>query len=785
MHEAGLSSSVAQRRLREYGPNRIPEKKTSALAKALQWLKSPIAVMLVLASVLSFVIHHTFDGYFILALMMVNFAISFVQERKADTAIAKLNARLVTVVRTYRDGHETRIPSGDLVPGDVIALSNGEVVPADATVIDSHNFTVNEAVITGESFPKEKPAETGVYSGSFVTTGKATLKITATGRHTYFGKTVFLVERVRKTSLLEQDILRISRFLSLLSIGAVVILTVFFLFRHLPLADLVTLDLSLMIAGIPVSLPTVMTLVIEFGVLSLAKKSAIVRRLSALEDFANVNLLLTDKTGTLTKNEIRIQTVKPYGPVTKKELVEYAYYCASQDESGPINLAILAEAKSQGIEGHDRVVDFIPADSERKRSFAIVETGPDQLSAVSVGAPQMIEQLCSLTARQRGLLHDDVDMLAMKGYRSLAVAVNEGSKLEREMRLCGLLVMADTLEENAASTIGFMRKKGIDVKIVTGDNRAISSEIAHSLNLPGRVVTRQELISVDFEHIDNDRFRDIAVFSEILPHDKYRIVRHAKKYYVVASTGDGINDLAALKEAHVGIAVKNAVDALKASADIVLLGSGIAVIKNAIIESRKIFARLYSYSVYRISESLRLILTITILGMIAQAYPLTPLQLILLAVLNDAPIISLAFNRVKVTSRPAAIKVRERFVLSTFFGLTGVLNSLLLYFFVTQVMHMPMAMIQTLYFLKLTVSGHMLIYVAHTKERWYRFLPSGEVIVATTVTQLIATGLASTGLLMPAALPVTWVVFIWIWAFFWMQFSEAMKILQQKLVADH
>ncbi len=293
--------------------------------------------------------------------------------------------------------------------------------------------------------------------------------------------------------------------------------------------------------------------------------------------------------------------------------------------------------------------------------------------------------------------------------------------------------------------------------MVTGDHRAIGERVAHELDMPPE-----------------------AVYAEVLPADKYRLVNEARKDYVVAVTGDGVNDVPALKASDVGIAVSNAVDALKSTADIVLLSSGIGVIRDAIIEARKIFLRLYSYSVYRISESFRLIITIVLMGIVYRVYPLSPIQLILLALLNDAPIISLAFNRVREAHQPATIDARARMRLSSLYGLVGVLNSFLFFYCATAFFHLEWGVVQTLFFLKLTVSGHLLIYVAHTEERWYKFLPSKAVVITTGVTQLIATGLALGGVFMASA-QWYWVAFVWVWAFFWMQVSELMKDIQKKL----
>ena len=278
-----------------------------------------------------------------------------------------------------------------------------------------------------------------------------------------------------------------------------------------------------------------------------------------------------------------------------------------------------------------------------------------------------------------------------------------------------------------------------------------------------------------------------------MPEDKLKLIERAQKDFTVAMAGDGVNDLPAVRRADVGIAVAKAVDALKGTADIVLLAPGIGVMQTALVEARKIFFRLYNYSIYRISESFRLIVTALVFGLIIKGFPLTPVQIILLAFLNDIPIITLAFDRVKRTDRPADLKPRERFTLGTLFGLVGVANSVLLYFFMADVFHVPLAIIQTAFFLKLTVSGHMLIYVAHTKERWWRFLPARSVIAATTLTQVCATALALFGIFV-APISLGLVVFVWLWAFFWMQVSEGMKIIESrfngprkgfKLVAQH
>ena len=778
--ENGLTSSQASQLLKQFGYNEIPEKKVNVFKKIAKNVISPIGIMLLFASLLSFTLQKTFDGCFILILLVLNIFITLWQESKADNAIKKLNEHLEQNVKVYRDNSWQTIPSRMLVPGDTIKIASGDVIPADGKIIQADHISINESAITGESLPKDKKENDVVFSGSFLATGIATIVISATGPHTNFGKTLFSVERVRKKSLLEKDIISISKFLTILSLIAVGILTTILFIRHESILELLTLDLSLIIAGIPISLPTVMTLIIEFGVLTLAKKNIIVRRLSALEDLANVNFLLTDKTGTLTNNAITIQDIYAYDGFTHIDVLMYAGIIAAEESDNPIDQAILKKITMIHAQiSQCTKSDFIPADSERKRSTLIGKKN-DKTITISMGAPQIIQELCTFDAPTKEKYMREVVTLAKGGYRTIAVAVADGEK-EEKMKIVGLLALSDTLRSDAKSVMQFLQENGIGAAIVTGDNQAIAANIAAQLGMGDKkIMVKNELTSEKLSGMQRMSFQEIAAFAEILPEDKFHLVEQAKKFFIVASNGDGVNDLPAIKAANVGIAVKNAVNALKATADIVLLSEGISVIRDALIESRKIFERIYTYSLYRISESLRLIATIAILGILYGTYPMTALQIILIALLNDIPIISLAFDKVKITNRPAKIEVKKRFILSSSYGIVGICTSLMLFFIVKNIWHLEWQVIQTMFFLKLTISGHMLIYVAHTKEHWWKFLPSKEVIWSTLVTQLIATSLAFSGFLMPGKLALWEVGFVWVWALCWMQVSELVKLFLQK-----
>lgn len=771
---AGLTTAEYQLRLQHYGPNRLEEHRQKLLVKILKWFVSPIALMLIAAAALSLIVGRVPDALFIGILILLNIGISFWHEHKADTAIEELRSKLSVQVRVFRDSAWSEVGAETLVPGDVIECSVGDLVPADASVIESKNVLINESVVTGESMPKEKEVGATLYSGSVVATGTLQAEVTKTGNATYFGSIVQSSTPIVRRSSLERDILSISRYLMTASLAAVVLLTLVLLVEHKALIDILLLDLSLLIAGLPVSLPTVMTLIISTGALLLARKQALVRRLAALEDLANVDLLLTDKTGTLTESDITVEKVQAYAPWTESDVIAFAAAGASQNPRNLLDHAIIECAKSRSIEIR-KLISSTPADSSRKRTTALVEWS-GKTYVVSSGTPPVIKGLATEYAKS---FDGDVENASKEGSRVIAVALRSDAHDEtdeHDMQLAGIIVLSDPLRADAADVLRFLGSEGIAVKMVTGDTTTTARRIAAELGLQGEVLDCRERNVIS--GISNDVFNGAGTFAEVLPEDKLALVKVARSGgRTIAVTGDGVNDLPALRNADVGIAVANAVDALKGTADIVLLSHGISVIRDALIEARNIFARLSSYATYRISESFRLVITVLVLGFLYANFPLTPVQLLLLALLNDIPIISLAFNRVKRGTRPANLHSKERFVLGTMFGLVGVANSLLLFFFMTSVLHLPWTLIQAAFFLKLAVSGHMLIYVAHTKERWWRFLPSGTVIAATTITQLTATLLVFFGVVVPAlSLPL--ILFVWIWAFFWMQISELVKPFQ-------
>ncbi|HSW81045.1 MAG TPA: HAD-IC family P-type ATPase [Candidatus Saccharimonas sp.] len=768
----GLTHQEAARRLANYGPNRVTAKRRGFLAKLGVKLRSPITIMLVVAAILSWIDGKYFDAGVVLFLLILNVGIEFWQEHRADASLAMLQQKLVVQSTVLRDDQWQQLPAEQIVPGDVVRVGVGDVVPADLRVEQATNAGIDQAALTGESLPVTKNVGDTAFSGSFVTTGQLAGTVTATSMHTRYGKILLAVQGAHKRSLLEQDVLRIARFLSYISVGAMVILDVVLVFwAKAPFTELLRLDLSLVIAGIPVSLPTVMALIINVGVIALSQKGAVVRRLSALQNFANVTLLLSDKTGTLTANKLSVANIIAYGDASKDDVLHLAATAAQQQVRSVIDDTIKAAANAK----HLKLIEVdhaVPADSVRKHNTAIVGN-----TAIASGAPfAVLKYIDAPTAVKEQCKHD-VAEAAKNGYRTLAIAHNRHGTAEKDMMLIGLLLLADEPRPSAKTAISFMRREGITVKMVTGDAQPIAQRVATDVGIAGAVAGRAEFYNT------TEWLHQHGGLAEALPEDKLALVKTSLPTNVVAVTGDGINDLPAMSAADVGIAVQGAVDAARSDADISLTRAGLSAIKDAILQARTIFARLYNYSVYRISESFRLVVSIALLGMMYGEFPLTALQIILIAFLNDIPIISLAYDRVNAPHRPAKINVRERFIKSTIFGLTGVANSVILFIIMNNVWHLSLAAIQTAYFLKLTVSGHMLIYVAHTEQKWWRFWPSKQVIIATSATQLLATALALFGWLV-AAIPLWLVIVVWAWSFLWMQIAEVTKrlTLGRKLV---
>ncbi len=764
----GLTSEKARQLLQQFGENALQEQRKNPLLKFFGYFWGPIPWMIEIAAVLSGVTQRWEDFGIIVAMLLLNAGVGFFEENKADNAIEALKRRLALSARVLRDGQWQDIAARLLVPGDVVLLKLGNIVPADMKLTGGDFLSIDQSALTGESLPVDKKAGDVAYSGSVVRQGDMRGVVTATGGNTYFGKTARLVETAEQRSHFQQAVLRIGNFLILVTLALIALILMVALFRGDPLVDTLLFALILTVAAIPVALPAVMSVTLAVGAATLARLKAIVSRLVSIEEMAGMDILCSDKTGTLTKNELTLGDPVLIGAKSNDELLQAADLTCERDAPDPIDLAILRAMGDRPPSG--KVIQFVPFDPVRKRAEATVQ-GADGTFQVAKGAPQAITDLVKADDALTQQVRAATDKLAASGYRTLGVARADGGR----WRFLGLLALFDPPRDNSASTIRETEAMGLDVRMVTGDHGAIAREIAAKVGLGTDVVSARDVFAQD--RADDARILHADGFAEVFPEHKFKIVQtlqHAG--HIVGMTGDGVNDAPALKQADVGIAVSGATDAARAAADLVLTAPGLSVITRAIEEARRIFERMTAYAIYRIAETIRVLLFMTLSIVIFNFYPVTAVMIVLLAILNDVPIMAIAYDNVSVAPRPVRWDMRRVLTISTVLGVLGVIASFSLFWIAERFLGLPRPTIQTLIFLKLLVAGHFTIYLTRNPSWfWRRPWPSWQLVVAGESTKVIGTLAAVYGWLMP---PIGWgyAAAIWGYAILWFVASDVVKM---------
>ena len=782
---AGLTQAEAERRLVQYGENALAEHHVSALERLLRFFWGPIPWMIEIAAVLSAVLGHWGDLAIILLMLFINAGVGFWQEFKADNAIALLKQRLALMARVRRDGEWRDIGARLLVPGDLILIKLGNIVPADVKLAEGAYLSVDQSALTGESLPVDKKSGDDAYSGSIAKQGEMNAVVTATGMHTYFGKTAHLVEQAGTVSHFQRAVLRIGNFLILTTGGLVLTIVVAGIFRHNPLLEMVQFALILAVASIPVALPAVLSVTMAVGAERLAHLKAIVSRLVSIEEMAGMDTLCSDKTGTLTKNELTLGDPQPAVGVAREELLLAAALTSRRDAPDAIDTAILAGTPPSAAVDSYTVRAFHPFDPVVKRAAAEVERDGEKF-AVAKGAPQVIVDMCEPGDDERRAIAGLVEEDARRGYRTLGVARQDGGKWQ----YLGLLPLFDPPRDDCKETIKATREMGVDIKMVTGDHEAIAREIAGQLNLGQNIVVAD---SVFQDGIAGDKLSKIMAadgFARVFPEHKFEIVKALQGAgCIVGMTGDGVNDAPALKQADVGIAVSGATDAARAAAALVLTAPGLSVITTAIEEARRIFERMTGYAIYRIAETMRLLLFMTAAILIFNFYPVTAIMVVLLALLNDIPIMMIAYDNAPFARTPVRWDMHRVLTIASALGIYGVLESFVLYWLARDYLALPPAVLQATIFLKLLVSGHMTIYLTRNKGWvWQRPWPSWKLVVPCEATQLFGTLIVVYGIAMA---PIGWWVAGFVWGYTILSFfvANAVKVgtyrLLENLVASH
>ena len=776
----GLSQAEAQKRLTQYGPNEIEEKKTNPFLKFLTYFWGPIPWMIEAAVILSGVVRHWLDFFIILLLLVSNAVVGFWEEHQAGNAIAALKAKLAIKAKVKRDGKWITPAARELVPGDVIRVRLGDIVPADARLLQGDPVEVDQSALTGESLPATRKPDEAVFSGSIIRQGEIDAIVYATGENTYFGKTAQLVQEAHTVSHFQRAVLKIGDYLIILAVALVVLIVTVALFRGDPILSTLEFALVLLVAAIPVAMPTVLSVTMAVGARLLAKKEAIVTRLSAIEELAGVDVLCSDKTGTLTQNKLTLGDPFSVNGIPADQVILDAALASRAEDKDTIDLAVIGGLKSdQALKGY-QVVHFQPFDPVHKHTEATVKAKDGKQFHVAKGAPQVILQMATNVGEVKPAVEKAVNEFAARGFRSLGVA---RADQEGKWQFVGVLPLFDPPREQAKATIASARQMGVSVKMVTGDQIAIARETARQLGLGTNILDASGL--GDTKHHETAQSAEAIEkadgFAQVFPEHKFHIVDVLQQRgHIVGMTGDGVNDAPALKKADCGIAVSGATDAARAAASIVLLASGLSVIIDAIKESRRIFQRMNSYAIYRIAETLRVLFFMTLAILVFNFYPLTAVMIVMLALLNDGAILSIAYDNVHYKDKPEAWNMRLVLGISTVLGVIGVVSAFGLFYLGERVFHLDRAHIQTLMYLKLSVAGHLTIFLTRTRGPFWSIRPARTLWIAVLGTQIVATLIAVYGLFM-TPLGWGWAAFVWGYALIWFLLNDRVKLLAYRI----
>ena len=836
----GLTESEAEKRIARYGRNEFKEKEESIPKRLFKRLWGPIPWMIEIAALLSLLVQKWEDLIIITVLLVTNVVIDFFQESRALSALKVLKQKMARSSLVLREGTFESIDSVRLVPGDIVKVKIGDMLPADLKLIKGEYLQLDQSALTGESLPVSKTEGETAFANAVVKSGEMLAVVIRTGAGTYFGKTVALVAKAEREqkSHFQKAIINVGNYLIGLSAILITIIVITALFRGDSLSEILHFALVLTIASIPVALPAVLSVTMAIGAMNLARKEAIVRRLAAIEEMAGVDILCSDKTGTLTQNRMTLAQTEPEGYFSEKDLLRYAVLASQRENRDPLEVPIFERFElpdfTEDLTQYN-LTKFIPFDPVVKRTEAYYSMGNEDI-VVTKGAPQVILELCGNDGME--MIGEKVDTLAKEGYRTLAVAFK--NQMEKKFRFVGLLPLFDPPRDDARSTIAEAYSHGIEVKMVTGDNLAIARQIASLLAIGENILdsrelkgnTHKELLIVtdiiakalyarlgspDEREVRNfareivkevereleavrlpkgyakkheseiiEIIEDSNGFAQVLPEDKYYIVDKLQKTdHIVAMTGDGVNDAPALKKADVGVAVSGATDAARAAADVILLTPGLSVIVNAIKEARMIFERMQSYSIFRVTETVRIILFMTLSILIFDFYPITAVMIVMLALLNDIPILTIAYDNAKVVASPIRWNMREVLTIATILGILGVFASFLL-FYLLEEWGYSSELIQAILFLKLTLAGHSTLYIVRTGDKpfWYRPYPSKILLTAILSTQIIGTLIVVYGLFMT---PIGWQAagYIWLYVIAWLFVNDLIKIQVFRLIRKH
>ncbi|VFR00885.1 unnamed protein product [Cuscuta campestris] len=771
----GLSSEEGANRLQIFGPNKLEEKKESKVLKFLGFMWNPLSWVMEAAAIMAIAMSNgdgrppdwqDFVG--IICLLVINSTISFIEENNAGNAAAALMAGLAPKTKVLRDGRWSEQEAAILVPGDIVSIKLGDIIPADARLLEGDPLKVDQSALTGESLPATKYPGDEVFSGSTCKQGEIEAVVIATGVHTFFGKAAHLVDSTNQVGHFQKVLTAIGNFcICSIAVGMLAEIIVMYPIQHRKYRDGIDNLLVLLIGGIPIAMPTVLSVTMAIGSHRLSQQGAITKRMTAIEEMAGMDVLCSDKTGTLTLNKLSVDKnlIEVFAKGVDKEFVLLCAARASrtenQDAIDAAMVGMLADPKEAraGI----KEIHFLPFNPVDKRTALTYIDSEGNWHRVSKGAPEQILQLCNAREDVKRKVHSVIDKYAERGLRSLAVATQDVPEKVKESpgtpwQFVGLLPLFDPPRHDSAETIRRALNLGVNVKMITGDQLAIGKETGRRLGMGTNMYPSSSLLGQDKDASIaalpvEELIEKADGFAGVFPEHKYEIVKKLQeRKHIVGMTGDGVNDAPALKKADIGIAVADATDAARSASDIVLTEPGLSVIISAVLTSRAIFQRMKNYTIYAVSITIRIVFGFMFIALIWK-YDFSAFMVLIIAILNDGTIMTISKDRVKPSPLPDSWKLKEIFatgiVLGGYLALMTVVFFWLIHdtdffsdkFGVRSLRHNDKEMMAALY-LQVSIVSQALIFV--TRSRSFSFLerPGYLLLFAFLAAQLVATAIA-------------------------------------------
>ncbi|RWR84337.1 plasma membrane ATPase 4 [Cinnamomum micranthum f. kanehirae] len=771
----GLTSDEGANRLQIFGPNKLEEKKESKVLKFLGFMWNPLSWVMEMAALMAIALANgggkppdwqDFVG--IVVLLVINSTISFIEENNAGNAAAALMAGLAPKTKVLRDGRWSEQDAAILVPGDIISIKLGDIVPADARLLEGDPLKIDQSALTGESLPVTKNPGDEVFSGSTCKQGEIEAVVIATGVHTFFGKAAHLVDSTNQVGHFQKVLTAIGNFcICSIAIGMLVEVIVMYPIQHRRYRDGIDNLLVLLIGGIPIAMPTVLSVTMAIGSHRLSEQGAITKRMTAIEEMAGMDVLCSDKTGTLTLNKLSVDRnlIEVFAKGVDKEhvilLAARASRTENQDAIDAAIVGMLADPKEAraGV----REMHFLPFNPVDKRTALTYIDSDGSWHRASKGAPEQILTLCNCKEDVRHKVHSVIEKFAERGLRSLAVARQEVPERTKESvgspwQFVGLLPLFDPPRHDSAETIRRALNLGVNVKMITGDQLAIAKETGRRLGMGTNMYPSSSLLGQDKDAsigaLPVDELIEKADgFAGVFPEHKYEIVRKLQdRKHICGMTGDGVNDAPALKKADIGIAVADATDAARGASDIVLTEPGLSVIISAVLTSRAIFQRMKNYTIYAVSITIRIVLGFLLIALIWK-FDFSPFMVLIIAILNDGTIMTISKDRVKPSPMPDSWKLREIFatgvVLGTYLAVMTVvffwaMNDTDFFsdtFEVRSLRKRPDEMMAALY-LQVSIVSQALIFVTRSRSWSFAERPGLLLVSAFIAAQLVATVIA-------------------------------------------